>query len=215
VRQFGELIGIAPFCYTLIENPSERGSLTVFQDLILVALLGGVLALLTSPEEIGIPFFERRSFQRLNLLYSLGWLPIGVYLLVAHFSWSYWYFIPEGDIDLSLRIVLTILPLTAEYLTALGSYTLFAILWDRGRKGWLAVASGVLLILAGALFILPRERYLYLGSWEEFQRGEAEKLFSTLPSLLEWGAIGIWFTAVFLPILVLSLREIRETSRLR
>jgi hypothetical protein len=203
------------FCYTLIVQSSERGSLTVFQDLILVALLGGVLALLTSPEEIGIPFAERRSFKRLNLLYFLGWLPIGVYLLVAHFSWSYWYYISEGEVEPPLRAILTILPLTAEYLTALGSYTLFALLWDRGKKGWVGVVGGVLLLLAIALFILPRERYLYLGSAEEFQWGKAEKLFSTPTSLLEWGAVGVWFSAVFLPILILSLREIRESTRLR
>lgn len=193
----------------------RRRPLTVFQDLILVSWLGAVMAWLTSPEELGLPFFERRSFWRLQILYGLAWLPIAVYLLVAHFSWSYWYYVREEDLTPGLRTLLTVLPLVGEYFIALGSYTLFALFRDRSATyPTLAVAStlGVLTLL---FFWLPRERYLYIGTANDYEWGKAVPLFSTPSSLLEWGAIGLWFTAIFVPILLGSLREYRQASRVR
>lgn len=159
-----------------------------------------------------MPFFERRSFYRLHILYILGWLPIAIYLLVAHFSWSYWYYVPEEELSLGLRLLLTLLPLLGEYLVALGSYSLFALLRDRGKKGAIGVAATLLLLFTIALFVLPQERYLYIGSFSDYFSQSATRLFSTTSSLLEWGAIGLWFTAVFAPLLYATLKE-RQVSQ--
>jgi hypothetical protein len=95
-----------------------------------------------------------------------------------------------------------------EFFAFIGGYGMMVFLQEKG-KVWVFLFYGAIGILLFLVFYLPLDRYGWIGTSEEYLSGSATPLFSTLSSLLEWGAIGLWF-ALWILFLLFRFARIRK-----
>ena len=113
--------------------------------------------------------------------FAAGWLPLAVYLLLFHFGWSWWYYMPETT---EHRGILTVVPLVIELFLTVGGYSLTVWLLDAGKKN---AAFGAIALTGGlelALLIVPYDRYGMVGDWSMYHAHMAT------PLLQSWGFLG-------------------------
>jgi len=173
----------------------------------IVALFGAVIAY-TAPGGHVRPVFLRPACRRLHLAFCCGWLPVGIYLLVRYYSWSWWYYLREDD----FRVLLTVLPLLLEYMTSLAAFVLVGEALAHGRRKLAQGLIAGLAVLTGLLVVLPWERFLYIGSYEAWAAGDAPRMWSTPGLWLEWSLIGALITVTYGGAIWANLRGAAETT---
>jgi len=173
-----------------MNNPGRRrGVITaVLQDTIMCFALGQVIAWFGST---GLSAYDGPGGRRLGWAAAfavVGWIPVSIYFILVHPAWSYAYAVPDGALNGSLIA----LALIAQFCVLM-----FGYFWagDLLRQG--SIPAALLLLLAGGVAYLlaltiPWEVLGRIGTYEEFQAGEAKVLWRSVRLFFELGLSGVW-----------------------
>jgi len=149
--------------------------------------LGQVLAWLASHGLSESEAPGRRALAWTAAFGLLGWLPVGLYFLVAHPAWSWAYAVQDAP----LNPTLVIFALCAEFGMLLLGYFWSCELLRRGSV-WAPVLFALALLIYLLALILPGDAFLQFGTAAQHQAGDTKALWESPRLIVELLLSGAW-----------------------
>ena len=177
---------------------------TIPEDLFISLFLGALFALtaarsLKSTEST----FRHPYFRRAVLFQLFIFVPIGIYLIYYFPAWSWMYFLnPQAH-----SIWWSVLAIGGYFVLMVLGFILAQYFIKKDQIGAARGVMGVGALGFLCFFFLPIRRLSVVGTYEEFESGNALYVFQNLHWLISMIVIGIYFG---LPLFYIIRKNIRE-----
>lgn len=174
---------------------------TILQDQCISFFIGAIFALAAKDHiKEATKIYIEKSFIRTLYFLLLVFIPGGIYLAYFWTDWSWLYFIPP----LSIRPLITVIAIVGYLINGIIGFYVASYLIRKDKLKILYIIM-ILAVLEVNYFILFHpNRFFYVGTYDEFIKGNAEFIFKNLHLSIAGSLIIFYF---IIPSVIIYLKN--------